>query len=142
MAIIEDFNIPALIGQIAIASAALERAIDQGIVACLPRLSVEHQTILLSRLSFRQRLDILHELLLSVVDEDERAAVTVWRRRVAKLWASSTRMLARERLAAGMLDVHKASHVIRRLLLEQTVLKDRNAVFASAKARVACDYVG
>jgi hypothetical protein len=123
MATTEDPTVPALIGHAAIAAAALERAIDQRIAACLPALSTEHHTIILSRLTFRQRLDILHELALGLVDESERAAVTTWRRRLAKLWASNTRMLARDRLATGIADETKARGVIRRLITEETRLQ-------------------
>lgn len=113
-----DTTLTHLIGEIAIAADRLEQAIDRCIVTCMPSIPPDQQMIVFSRLSFRQRLDIVHELALPRLHGNHNEPFTAWRRRVAKVWSRFTRSSARARYSAETLDELSARRILRQLNIE------------------------
>jgi hypothetical protein len=119
------------IGEIAIAATALERGIDSCLSSCLQGLPSRQNIAVLSRLTFRQRLDILHELALEILGEEEHEGFNHWRKRVAKAWARSTRSLSRTRLAHEEFDADAARRIARHLEAESATAMEWAKALAS-----------
>lgn len=119
------------IGHVAVAAAALERGIDDCLTSCLQGLPLRKNVAILSRLTFRQRLNILHELALDILSEDEHERFKAWRRRVAKAWARSTRSMVRTRIAQVDFDETTVRRIARHLEAESTIAQQWAQILVS-----------